>query len=58
MPLSFRVGCVVVDAAAADRSPDRDAVADGDIFWSDVDVLNQQSQHPPAQRPGDWPPSI
>ncbi len=22
-------------------------MADGDIFWSDVDVLNQQPQHPP-----------
>src|SRR4029453_12578213 len=49
--VTLRVGWVVVAAAAAaaaGRFPDRDAVADGDLFRSDEDVLDQQAQDPAA----------
>src|SRR5690242_5367369 len=48
--VTLRVGCVVVAVAAAGagRFPDRDAVADGDLFRSDEDVFDQQAQDPAA----------
>src|SRR5215470_6932304 len=46
--VTLRVGAVVVAAAAAGPLPDGDAVADGDLFWADEDVLDEKPQHSPA----------
>src|SRR6185437_15127335 len=46
--VTLRVGCVVVAAAAAGWFPGRDAMADGDLLWSDEDVLDEDAQDPLA----------